>query len=68
VVGILGGAVVIEAVFALPGLGSLAVEATSRTDLPLIVGVILAVVLIVVIVNLVVDILVAWLNPKVRLS
>ncbi|UZX03120.1 ABC transporter permease [Arthrobacter sp. CDRTa11] len=68
VVGILGGAVVIEAVFALPGLGSLAVEATSRTDLPLIIGVILAVVLIVVAVNLIVDILVAWLNPKVRLS
>ncbi|HKU11871.1 MAG TPA: ABC transporter permease [Sinomonas sp.] len=68
VVGILGGAVVIESVFALPGLGSLAVESTSRTDLPLILGVILAVVLIIVIVNLVVDIVVAWLNPKVRLS
>jgi peptide/nickel transport system permease protein len=68
VVGILGGAVVIEAVFALPGLGSLTVEAASRTDLPLIVGVIIALMLIVVAVNLVVDILVAWLNPKVRLS
>jgi peptide/nickel transport system permease protein len=68
VVGILGGAVVIEAVFALPGLGSLVVEATSRTDLPLIIGVILALMLIVVTVNLVVDLLVAWLNPKVRLS
>lgn len=68
VVGILGGAVVIESVFALPGLGSLAVEATSRTDLPLIIGVVLAVVLIIVIVNLLVDVLVAWLNPKVRLS
>lgn len=68
VVGILGGAVVIEAVFALPGLGSLAVEATSRTDLPLVLGVILAVVLIIVTVNLLVDVVVAWLNPKVRLS
>lgn len=68
VVGILGGAVFIEVLFALPGLGSLVVEAASRTDLPLIVGVILALMLIVVIVNLVVDILVAWLNPKVRLS
>lgn len=68
VVGILGGAVIIESVFALPGLGSLVVEATIRADLPLIVGVILALVLIVVIVNLVVDVLVAWLNPKVRLS
>lgn len=67
VVGILGGAVVIEQVFALPGLGSLAIEATSRTDLPLVIGVVMAFVLIVVIVNLLVDLAVAWLNPKVRL-
>ena len=68
VVGILGGAVVLEFVFALPGLGSLVVEAASRTDLPLILGAVLAFVLIIVTVNLIVDILVAWLNPKVRLS
>ena len=67
VVGILGGAVVIEQVFALPGLGSLAIESTSRTDLPLVIGVVMAFVLIVVIVNLLVDLAVAWLNPKVRL-
>ncbi|GGA54741.1 ABC transporter permease [Pseudoclavibacter endophyticus] len=68
VVGILGGAVVIEQVFALPGLGSLAVESTSRTDLPVVIGVVLAAVVIVVTVNLLVDIAVAALNPKVRLS
>lgn len=68
VVGILGGAVVLEFVFALPGLGSLVVEAASRTDLPLILGAVLAFVLIIVTVNLIVDVLVAWLNPKVRLS
>ena len=68
VVGILGGAVVLEAVFALPGLGSLVVEASFRTDLPLVVGSLLAFVLIIVAVNLIVDVLVAWLNPKVRLS
>lgn len=68
VVGILGGAVVIESVFALPGLGSLAVESTSRTDLPLILAVVLAFVAIIVVVNLIVDLVVAWLNPKVRLS
>jgi peptide/nickel transport system permease protein len=68
VVGILGGAVVIEQIFALPGLGSLSIEASSRADLPLVMGVILSVALIVVIVNLLVDLAVAWLNPKVRLS
>jgi peptide/nickel transport system permease protein len=67
VVGILGGAVVIEQLFALPGLGSLAVESTLRTDIPIILGVILATVVIVVVVNLAVDVAIAWLNPKVRL-
>lgn len=68
VVGILGGAVVIEQIFALPGLGSLAIEAAVRTDVPLVLGAVLAYVVIVVIVNLLVDLAVAWLNPKVRLS
>ncbi|MFV0374933.1 ABC transporter permease [Microbacterium sp.] len=68
VVGILGGAVVVEQIFALPGLGSLAIEASARTDVPLVLGAVLAYVVIVVIVNLLVDLAVAWLNPKVRLS
>ncbi|MCP2635918.1 ABC transporter permease [Microbacterium sp. HD4P20] len=68
VVGILGGAVVIEQIFALPGLGSLAVEASVRADVPLVLGAVLAYVVIVVVVNLLVDLAVAWLNPKVRLS
>jgi peptide/nickel transport system permease protein len=68
VVGILGGAVVIEQIFALPGLGSLAVEASVRADVPLVLGTVLAYVVIVVVVNLLVDLAVAWLNPKVRLS
>ena len=68
VVGILGGAVVIEQIFALPGLGSLAIEASSRTDVDVVLGAVLAYVVIVVIVNLLVDLAVAWLNPKVRLA
>jgi peptide/nickel transport system permease protein len=68
VVGILGGAVVIEQIFALPGLGSLVVEASVRGDVPLVLGAVLAYVVIVVVVNLLVDLAVAWLNPKVRLS
>jgi peptide/nickel transport system permease protein len=59
---------VIEQIFALPGLGSLAIEAAVRTDVPLVLGAVLAYVVIVVIVNLLVDLAVAWLNPKVRLS
>ncbi|WP_221583508.1 ABC transporter permease [Microbacterium sp. G2-8] len=68
VVGILGGAVVIEQIFALPGLGSLAVQASGRADIQVVLGTVTAYVVIVVIVNLLVDLAVAWLNPKVRLS
>jgi peptide/nickel transport system permease protein len=65
---ILGGAVVIEQVFALPGLGFLAVQSAIRSDLPVTIGVLMTFVLIVVVVNLLVDVLVAWLNPKVRMT
>jgi peptide/nickel transport system permease protein len=67
-VGSLSGAVVIESVFAMPGLGSLAVEATSERDLPLIQGVAVYFTALVVIVNLVVDLLYGWIDPRVRAS
>jgi len=67
VVGLLGASVVIEVVFALPGLGSLAVQAALRSDIPMILGVLMVYVVVVVIVNLLVDFLIAWVNPKVRL-
>jgi peptide/nickel transport system permease protein len=66
-VGLLGGSVVIEQVFALPGLGTLAVTNTAKGDLPLVMGVVVAAVAIVIAVNLLVDLVVAWLNPKARL-
>lgn len=65
---ILGGAVVIEQVFALPGLGYLAVQSAIRSDLPLVIGALMVFVVIVIVINLVVDMLVAWLNPKVRMG
>jgi len=67
-ISLLGGVVIIETLFAIPGMGSLAVSATTRSDLPLVMGVVVYTVVIVVIVNLVVDILNGWLNPKVRVS
>lgn len=67
-VGLLGGAVIVEQVFAIPGLGQIAVTATSQGDIPLVMGLVLATAIIVVIVNLVIDLLQGWLNPKVRLS
>jgi peptide/nickel transport system permease protein len=67
-VGLLGGAVIVETIFAIPGLGQVAVGATGQGDIPLVMGLVLATAIIVVIVNLVVDLLQGWLNPKVRIS
>lgn len=67
-VSLLSGAVVIESVFALPGLGQLAVTYTSRGDIPVVMGLVVYTVAIVVIVNLLVDIAVGALNPKARVS
>jgi peptide/nickel transport system permease protein len=67
-VGALSGAVVVESVFALPGLGSLAVQATTQRDLPLIQGVALYFTVIVIAVNLAVDLLYGWLDPRVAVA
>lgn len=67
-IGLLSGAVFIEQIFALPGLGYMAVEATNRGDLPLVLGIVLFTVLMVVVVNLAVDLMIGWLNPKVRIT
>jgi peptide/nickel transport system permease protein len=65
-VGALSGAVVIEQLFVLPGLGSIAVQATSQHDIPMIQGVALYFTLIIVAVNLIVDLSYGWLNPRIR--
>jgi peptide/nickel transport system permease protein len=67
-IGLLGGVVIIESIFAIPGLGRLAITATTQSDLPLVMGVVIYTVLIVIVVNLLVDIVNGWLNPKVRAS
>lgn len=67
-VSMLGGAVVIEQVFALPGMGQLTVQAVTQSDIPVVMGVVIVTAIIVIIVNLLIDIAQASLNPKVRLS
>ncbi|WP_334171234.1 ABC transporter permease [Sinomonas sp.] len=67
-VGLLGGAVIVEQVFAIPGLGQVAVQATTQGDIPLVMGMLIAIGIIVIVFNLLVDLLQGWLNPKVRLS
>jgi peptide/nickel transport system permease protein len=62
----LGGALIIEQIFALPGFGQYAFNASLQGDVPIIMGISLFGVLLVVVVNLVVDLLAGWLNPKAR--
>jgi peptide/nickel transport system permease protein len=62
---LLSGTVVIENVFALPGLGSLAVAAMNQHDLPVIQGVVVYFTVMVVVVNLMTDVAYTLLNPKV---
>lgn len=67
-IGMLGGVVIIESIFALPGMGPLAVAATAQSDQPVVMGVVMYTVVVVIAVNLIVDLLNGWLNPKVRAS
>src|SRR5699024_5868392 len=67
-VGMLGGAVIVEQVFQMPGLGQLAVGATTQGDVPLVMGLVVATGIIVVLVNLLIDIAQGIINPKVRLA
>lgn len=65
-IALLGGAVLIERVFALPGIGDLAQSASLQGDLPTVMGVVLVAIVMLVLVNLIADLLNNWLNPKVR--
>lgn len=64
----LGGTVVLEYIFSIPGMGQYFFQALNGRDVPVIQGVTLLVALTFVVVNLVVDILYAYLNPRVRLG
>jgi peptide/nickel transport system permease protein len=67
-VGMIGAAVVVEQVFAIPGLGQVLVGAVLQGDIPMVMGAVVAMAIIVVVVNLVIDLVQGWLNPKVRIS
>jgi peptide/nickel transport system permease protein len=67
-VGMLGGTVIIEQIFALPGVGFLALQSTGIGDTPVVMGVVVVTVVVVIIVNLLVDLANGWLNPKVRVK
>ena len=65
--GLLGGAIITEAIFSLPGLGTLAISSVQDADLPLIVGITLVTATFIIVANLIVDLLYAVIDPRVRL-
>jgi peptide/nickel transport system permease protein len=66
--GLLGGAIISENIFSLPGLGSLAVDSVLQADLPVINGLTLVTAAIIIVANLVVDLLYAVIDPRVRIG
>lgn len=66
VFGILGGAVFIEQVFALPGLGKLGIQSALKGDVPMVMGTVLVTILVVLVVNFIGDLANTALNPKAR--
>ncbi len=66
--GLLGGAIIVESVFTLPGLGRLAINSVLDADLPVITATVLVAGFFIVCANIIVDLLYAVIDPRVRLS
>jgi peptide/nickel transport system permease protein len=65
---LLGGSIIIEQVFALPGVGRLVLFAINNRDLPLIQGLVLFIAALVVTINFLVDMAYTWLDPRISLE
>jgi peptide/nickel transport system permease protein len=64
--GIIGGTVLIETVFAIPGMGRWAVEGMGNSDYPVVQAVVLVFAIMVLVTNLAVDLSYGWLDPRVQ--
>lgn len=65
--GLLGGSVITETIFALPGMGTLMVDAINTRDYPVVQGIVVMTSLFLMVMNLVVDLSYGWLDPRIRL-
>jgi peptide/nickel transport system permease protein len=63
---LLGGVIVVENIFGLPGLGQLAVQSVLQQDLPVVIGTIILAAAFIVVANILVDIGYGLLDPRVR--
>lgn len=65
---LIGGAIFVESIFNIPGLGTLGVTSVQANNRPIVLGFVMIATLVVVIANILLDMSYAWLNPKVRRS
>ncbi|MBI2567448.1 MAG: ABC transporter permease [Candidatus Schekmanbacteria bacterium] len=65
---LMGGAVVTESIFAIPGIGKFAIEGIFNVDVPVIMGTVLFASALMVLANILVDLVYAWLDPRIRLA
>lgn len=65
-IGLLGGTIFVETIFALPGMGSYVVTGALQGDVPVVQGVVVVFTLIIIVVNLIVDLAYTWLDPRVH--
>ena len=63
---LLGGAIVTERIFAWPGMGRLFLDHVSRSDTPVVMGILMMIAVAVIVFQLIADVLYAWLDPRIR--
>ena len=63
---LLGGAVITERIFAWPGMGRLFLDHVSRSDMPVVMGILMLIAVAVVVFQIITDIVYAWLDPRIR--
>ncbi len=65
---LLAGAIIVETVFTLPGLGTLVLNAVNNRDFPLVQGIVVCMASVILLLSLVTDVLYAYLDPRIRYS
>jgi peptide/nickel transport system permease protein len=63
---LMGGAIIVETIFDIPGMGQLIISAVLNRDYPLLQGTVLAVAIIYMLINLLVDVIYALVDPRIR--
>lgn len=67
-VGLLSGAIIVEQIFGIKGIGELTQSSSQNGDIPVLLGITVITVIFVIVVNILLDIVLGWVNPKVRIK